>query len=143
MRTGLTIEDLDGFLDEPRVAVLATIRPDGSVLLSPVWHEWLDHGFSVWTGADDVKTRHLRRDSRASILVAESELPLRGVEVRGTARIVEERAVETAVRIASRYLGPVKGQEYVGDGGNAVTVRLEPGELRVWDFRDEYGAMER
>lgn len=144
MRTALTIEELDGFLDEPRVAVLATIRPDGSVLLSPVWHEWRDEGFNVWTGADDVKTRHLRRDPRASILVAESELPLRGVEVRGTARIVEEAAVETAVRIATKYLGPERGEAYVrGAGGNAVTVRLEPGELRVWDFRDEYGAMER
>ena len=32
MRTNLTIEDLDGFLEEPVVAVLATVRRDGSVL---------------------------------------------------------------------------------------------------------------
>lgn len=142
MRTGLTIEDLDGFLDEPRVAVLATLRKDGSVLLSPVWHEWRDGGFNVWTGENDVKARHLRRDPRASILVAESQLPLRGVEVRGDARIVEEGAFETAVRIASRYLGSERGAAYVGTtGGNHVTVRLEPGELRAWDFRDEHDEM--
>jgi PPOX class probable F420-dependent enzyme len=142
VRTGLTIEDLDGFLDEPRVAVLATLRKDGSVLLSPVWHEWRDGGFNVWTGENDVKARHLRRDPRASILVAESQLPLRGVEVRGDARIVEEGAFETAVRIASRYLGSERGAAYVGTtGGNHVTVRLEPGELRAWDFRDEHDEM--
>ena len=142
MRTGLTIEELDGFLDEPRVAVLATLRTDGSVLLSPVWHEWRDGGFNVWTGVNDVKARHLRRDPRASILVAESEIPLRGVEVRGTARIVEAGARETAVRISARYLGPERGADYVGtSGGNHVTIRLEPGELRVWDFRDEYDEM--
>ncbi len=29
MRTNLSIEELDGFLDEPLVAVLATLREDG------------------------------------------------------------------------------------------------------------------
>jgi len=138
MRTNLSVEDLEGFLDEPHVAVLATLRQDGSVLLSPVWHEWQDGGFNVWTGANDVKARHLRRDPRATILVAESQHPLRGVEVRGVARIRQDGAFDTAVRIASRYLGPERGARYVGSaGGNEVIVRLEPGELRAWDFADE------
>jgi PPOX class probable F420-dependent enzyme len=141
LRTDLRVEDLEGFLDEPLVAVLATLRKDGSVLLSPVWHEWRDGGFNVWTGADDVKARHLRRDPRASILVAESQHPLRGVEIRGVARIFEEGAFETAVRIANRYLGPEKGAAYVGSTGHAVTVRLEPGDLRAWDFTDEHRLM--
>jgi len=142
MRTDLTIEDLEGFLDEPVVAVLATIRQDGSVLLSPVWHEWRDGGFQIWSGPNDVKTRHLRREPRASIVVAESSDPLRGVEVRGTAQILTEDAHETAVRIATRYLGPGKGEAYVRKvGGNDITIRLEPGELRVWDFADEQEGM--
>jgi PPOX class probable F420-dependent enzyme len=143
VRTNLRVEDLDGFLDEPLVAVLATLRSDGSVLLSPVWHEWRDGGFNVWVGADDVKARHLRRDPRASILVAESQPPLRGIEVRGSARIVEEDAVETAVRIASRYIGPERGAAYVRSStGRHVTVRLEPGVLRAWDFADEHDSID-
>jgi PPOX class probable F420-dependent enzyme len=141
VRTNLTIDALDGFLEEPHIAVLATLRRDGSVLLSPVWHEWRDGGFNVWTGADDVKARHLRRDPRASILVAESRQPLRGIEVRGVARIIEEGALETAVWIASRYIGPEKGAAYVGSGADDVIIRLEPGDLRVWDFADEHEGM--
>ena len=138
MRTNLTIEDLGGFLEEPVVAVLATVRRDGAVLLSPVWHEWRDGGFQIWSGGNDVKTRHLRREPRASIVVAESGDPLRGVEVRGIARVVTEDAFETAVRIATRYLGPGKGEAYVRKvGGNDITIRLEPGDLRIWDFADE------
>lgn len=143
MRKQLTVEDLDGFLEEPHVAELATLWTDGSVLLSPVWHEWRNGGFNVWTGTHDVKVRHLRRDPRASILVAESQYPLRGIEVRGVAQIVEDDAVETAVRIASRYIGSEMGAAYVGSGANAVIVRLEPGELRVWDFADEHAEMGR
>jgi PPOX class probable F420-dependent enzyme len=141
VRRNLRIEDLDGLLEERLVAVLATVREDGTVLLSPVWHEWRDGGFNVWTGAEDVKARHLRRDPRASILVAESQPPLRGVEVRSVAQIVEDDALETAVRIASRYIGPEKGAAYVGSAGDDVIIRLEPGHIRVWDFADEHEEM--
>jgi len=137
VRTDLSVEDLGSFLDEPLIAVLATLRTDGSVLLSPVWHEWWDGGYHVWTGADDVKARHLRRDPRASILVAESQFPLRGVEVRCVAKIVDEAAAEIAERIASRYIGPERGAAYVGSASNHVIIRLEPGDLRAWDFADE------
>ena len=140
MRTGITIEDLDGFLDEPMVAVLATIRSDGSVLLSPVWHEWRDGGFNVWVGGKDVKAEHLRRDPRATIVVAESRPPLRGVEVRTEAQLIREDAVATAIRIGGRYIGQERADSYVRSfSDDQLTVRLLPGALRVWDFADEYG----
>src|SRR5439155_24196721 len=85
MRKGLSPDDLDGLLERPLVAVLATYRANGDVLLSPVWHRWRDGGFDVVTGGDDVKARHLRRDPRASILVYEHEPPYRGIEVTGRA----------------------------------------------------------
>ena len=139
MRTGLTVEDLDDFLDQPLIAVLATLRKDGSVLLSPVYHEWHDGGFNVWVEAENVKARHLRRDPRATIVVAESDAPLRGIEVRGSARIIGEGVTEIARRIASRYLDE---EEAAADTealrGSDVIIRLEPGELRIWDFADEF-----
>ena len=138
MRTNLTLDDIDGLLDEPLVAVLATLRPDGSVLLSPVWHEWRDRGFNLWLQADGVKTRHLRRDPRATIVVAESADPLRGVELRTEARLTAADDLTGAIRIATRYVGPEKGAEYVeGASYDSVIARLEPGKLRVWDFADE------
>ncbi|MEA2509690.1 MAG: hypothetical protein QOI81_310 [Actinomycetota bacterium] len=139
MRTGLDVKDLGGFLDEPRVAVIATLRKDGSVLLSSVWHEWRDGGFNVWIGKDDVKARHLRRDPRITLLVAGSEPPLKGIEIRGEGRFVEEAVTETAVRIATRYVGRKEAVRYTGTfAGEDVIVRIEPGELRVWDFADDY-----
>lgn len=30
---------------------------------------------------------------------------------------------------------------FSGAGGHPVIVRVTPGELRAWDFRDEYGEM--
>jgi PPOX class probable F420-dependent enzyme len=138
VRTNLAPEDLGGFLDEPLVAVLATLRKDGSVLLSPVWHEWRDGGFNLWLEWHNVKTRHLQRDPRASLVVAESGGQLRGVELRCSVRFVEEDVNETAVRIATRYIGE-RGRSYVEPSrGTDLIARLEPGHLRVWDFADEY-----
>ena len=79
MRTNLTVGDLGDLLDRPLIAVLATLRTDGTVLLSPVYHEWRDGGFNIWVEQQNVKARHLRRDPRATILVAESDPPLRAV----------------------------------------------------------------
>ena len=47
------------------------------------------------------------------------------------------------MRIASRYIGAQKGAAYVGSGDNEVLIRVEPGNLRVWDFADEYDVMDR
>lgn len=139
MRTNLAVADLDGFLDEPLVAVLATLRADGSVLLSPIWHEWRDGAFNVWVEADNVKVRHLRRDPRATIVVAESGPPLRGVELRGTARFIEQDVTETARRIAARYVGEeAAAVDTEAMRGRDVIVRIEPGHVRIWDFVDEY-----
>jgi hypothetical protein len=111
---------------------------DGSVLLSPVYHEWRDGGFNIWLEQQNVKARHLRRDPRVTILVAESDPPLRAVEVRGRARFIEDGVSETALRIVTRYEGPEDGAADVEAlrGADAI-VRIEPGDIRVWDYADE------
>jgi len=141
VRTNLAVEDLGDLLDKPLVAVLATLRTDGSALLSPVYHEWRDGGFNVWVEQQNVKARHLRRDPRATILVAESDPPLRAVEVRGRARLIEEDVSDTALRIVTRYEGPEDGAADVEAlRGADVIIRIEPGDIRVWDYTDEFSA---
>ena len=134
MRTHLQPEDLGDLLEQPLVAVLATRRADGGVLLSPVWHQWRDGGFDVVTGAGDVKVKQLRRDPRANIVVYEHVPPYRGIEVRCEARL--EDAGDTVRRIAIRYLGERDGAAYAESAGDDTLIRLEPGRLRAWDFPD-------
>jgi PPOX class probable F420-dependent enzyme len=124
-------------VERPLVAVLATYRPNGDVLLSPVWHRWRDGGFDVVTNADDVKARHLRRDPRASILVYEHEPPYRGIEVRGRALLGPADAGILRA-MAVRYLGEQEGEAYAADAGDSTLVRLEPGRVRAWDFADDF-----
>lgn len=139
MRKRLAVADLGDLLELPLLAVLATYRRDGSVLLSPVWHEWRDGGFGVVTRAADGKAKHLRRDPRANLVVCEHTPPYRGIELRCEARLVTTGVAEATRRIASRYLGARAGAEYAEEGGDDLLLRLEPGEVRAWDFADDVG----
>jgi PPOX class probable F420-dependent enzyme len=137
VRKQLAVEELGDFVELPLLAVLATYRRDGTVLLSPVWHEWRDGGFNVVSGSRGIKGQHLRRDPRASIVVAEQSRPYRGIELRGEARLSSDGVREAVRRIAVRYLGDSDGLAYAESAGDDLLIRLEPGHLRVWDFADE------
>lgn len=131
------MDDLGDLAGLRLLAVLATYRRDGTVLLSPVWHEWRDGGFSVITSSRDVKAAHLRRDPRASIVVCEHVPPYRGIEVRGHGRFVTAGVGDAVQRIASRYLGREAGAAYAARADDDLIIRLEPGDLRAWDFAGE------
>jgi PPOX class probable F420-dependent enzyme len=139
MRKNLGIEGLGDLVELPLVATLATYRKDGSVLLSPVWYEWRDGGFNITIERDDVKHRHVQRDPRASLAIYDNDPPYRGLELRSTPRVLEEGATEAQRRIAIRYLGKENGEAYASaPSGIEVTLRLEPGDLRTWDFADDF-----
>src|SRR6185437_12300252 len=106
MRRDISLSELSDFLELPLVAVLATYRRDGGVLLSPVWHQWRDGGFDVVVYLSDIKLKHLRRDPRTSIVVYEHDPPYRGLEARGEARFSSEGSAEAIASMALRYLGP-------------------------------------
>ena len=138
MRDDLAIQDLSEFLADPVVATLATYGADGTIRLSPVWCEWMDGGFNVVVADGDVKARHLELDSRASLVVYENDPPYRGVEIRTTVVLANEGAHEAEVRMAYKYLGADKAESWLASTNwDPLLVRLEPGEIRVWDFADD------
>ncbi len=140
MNRGLTPDQLDGLLDEVLLATLATVRIDGSVLLSPIWYIWEDGGFTLAMAATDGKLKHIGRDARVTIVVAEDALPYRGFEMRGLAQLTDVPYAPVARRMARRYVG-AKGELFYSDSHDGVVVRIEPGDTRGWDFRDDLEAM--
>ncbi len=140
MRKNPSVEDLGDLLERPFNATLATYRRDGSVLLSPVWHEWRDGGFSIVTGLSDVKLRHIEQRGHAAAVVADNDPPYRGIEVSCVPIIVRapELAADTFRRIATRYLRPEQAKIYLDSLVEPmVVIRLVPGRLRTWDFADD------
>jgi len=140
MRKNIPVEDLSNLLTQARCAVLATKYADGTTLLSPVWFEWRDGGFTIVIFDGDVKARHIKRDPRVSVVVADDRVPMGGVEVRAEAQIVPtEPDLASLRRMAVRYIGAERGNAYIDgfDPATQLTLRIIPGLLRTWDFADE------
>lgn len=105
----MTDAEVADFLDEQRVLNVATIGPTGHPHVVAMWYSMLDGRPSFWTFGKSQKVVNLRRDPRITALVesGESYNELRGVELVGTARIVEDldRIVAIGLAVAAKHQG--------------------------------------
>ena len=109
-------EEIDAFLREPHIAMLATAGTDGSPHVTPVWHHY--DGDKVYVAAirPSVKVRNIRRNPRVSLCVFTDRDRSKYVQVNGTATLSEE-GIPAMVRTMSR--------NYVGeDGWEAYSERV-------------------
>jgi hypothetical protein len=109
-------------------------------MLSPVWFDYQDGAFRVWShGEDDGKVKHLRRNPRASLVVAEQGPPLRGLEVSGRVEISEDGFYDVLRWTTERHQGPEAVDRMVADYPQpGLVIGLRPDRVRAWDFRDSY-----
>jgi PPOX class probable F420-dependent enzyme len=133
--TDLWFEQVRSLVEAPAPAVLATYRKDGSAFVSPVWFRWREGRFEVVIAEGDVKLRHLAANPECILVVFETVPPFRGVEVRGTAELIETDVTSARREIAGRYLGEEAGERYVAQRSKpGVLLRLEARAPRVWDL---------
>jgi PPOX class probable F420-dependent enzyme len=111
------------FLDEnPFVGVVTTVRADGLLHSTVVW-VGTDGGDAVFTTLRTrAKARHLERDPRVSLLVADPGNPYRWLALSGRAEVAEEGADEQVDRLAAKYMG--EGWEWRRPGQAWVRCRI-------------------
>lgn len=102
--SSLTAQDLE-FLRRPLHGFLSVAAGPVPPQPRPVWFEATDEGtIQLFTGPDTLKVRRLRRDPRASIVVAapvaERE---RWLSVAGRTTVEPDGAHDLAARLAARY----------------------------------------
>jgi len=100
----LTAEDL-AFLDRPLHGFLTVAATPLPPQPRPVWFEATADGtVQLFTGPETLKVRRLRRDPRASIVVAAPATEReRWVAVTGATTIETDGAHDLAARLAARY----------------------------------------
>lgn len=135
----IEIEMLGDLFEQPWLATLATYRKNGTVLLSPVWFDWDGEAFLVSLVHGDWKELHLRRNPRASLLIAEeASYPGRAVEAAGTASVKPDPDASAIRKIATRYLGDSVGNRWVSQYPELEwdLMRLVPETMRALDHRN-------
>ena len=100
----LTADDLE-FLARPLHGFLSVAAGPQPAQPRPVWFEATADGtIQLFTGPEAVKVRRLRRDPRASIVVAAPATEReRWVSVAGRTTVEPDGAHELAARLAARY----------------------------------------
>jgi PPOX class probable F420-dependent enzyme len=113
----------DKFLDlfrQPAFAHLATVMPDGTPQVTPVWCDFDGTYLIVNSAKGRVKDRNMIRNPSVALSVMDPKNPYRYLAVRGkVAQITEEGADQHIDRMAKKYLNLEKYPN------------RRPGEVRV------------
>lgn len=82
-------DDVKKLIDGPNFAHLATLMPDGSPQIAPVWVGREGDRILIATGEGSLKAKNSRRDARVALSLVDFVNPYEEVQIRG--RIVERR----------------------------------------------------
>ncbi|MEW2393356.1 PPOX class F420-dependent oxidoreductase [Streptomyces venezuelae] len=119
-------DDLKALLDTPVFINVATIQPDGSPQVSPVWvkRDGDDVLFSTTVGRR--KEKNLRRDPRVTVLVQPFDAPYTYAEIRGTAQMTTEGGQELIDELSMKFTGKKYADFNPGskDDSQRVVVRV-------------------
>jgi PPOX class probable F420-dependent enzyme len=121
LKTKTIPEEYLDLLQKRAFGHLATLMPNGSPQVTPVWVDFDGTHVLVNSAVGRQKDRNLRRDGRVALEIQDPDNPYRYLQVRGrVVQITEEDADAGIDRLAHKYLGV---DRYPNRG---------PGEVRVW-----------
>ena len=98
--------DLQALLRRPNFAHLATLRPDGSPKLDPIWLDVVDeHTVIMATGRTSLKTQNILRDPRVALSVIDKDNPYEEAQIRGVAAVEPDSDMAGMDAISHQYIG--------------------------------------
>ncbi len=96
----LLADDVKAFAD------LATVLPDGSPQVTPVWFDTEGETIRVNTAKGRWKDRNMRRDARVALAIMDPTNPYRHIQIRGRVERVTEQGADAHIdRLAKKYMG--------------------------------------
>ncbi|NJP65995.1 TIGR03618 family F420-dependent PPOX class oxidoreductase [Streptomyces spiramenti] len=118
-------------LDSKMFVTVATVQPDGSPQLSPVWVTHADGDVLISTTEDRRKTRNLARDPRVTVMVNPAESPYSYAEIRGTAELVPDPEGRLIDELSLKYTGKryAEFNSSAGQDAPRVVVRITPQKI--------------
>ena len=100
---------LDLFSGKKAFASLATVMPDGSPQVTPVWFDYEGGKIRVNTARGRVKDRNMTQNARVALDVMDPENPYRHVQIRGRVASISEEGADAHIdSLAKKYLGQDK-----------------------------------
>ena len=117
---------LDLLEQKKTFAHLATLMPDGSPQVTPVWFDYKDGRIRVNSAKGRTKSRNMKEGSRVALAIMDPDNPYRYIQIRGqVSRVTEEGASAHIDSLAKKYLGQEK-YPYARPGEIRIIFEIEP-----------------
>ena len=117
---------LDLLTQKKAFAHLATIMPDGSPQVTPVWFDYQDGVVRVNTAKGRTKARNMKEGAPVALAIMDPDNAYRYLQIRGRVRrIVEQGAGDHIDSLAKKYLGKDK-YPFARPGEVRVMFEIEP-----------------
>ena len=108
------------------LAQLATLRPDGTPHLTPVWIDLVDDRVVVNARADRLKAKHMQERGDVAVCIVDPANPYRYLTVTGVVESVEgSGALPHMDKLANRYL-KVPKYPWAKPGERRLLFRIRP-----------------
>ncbi len=105
-RTSVIPESYADLLDQPVLAHVATIGPDGEPQNNPVWFGWDGEHITFSQTTARQKYRNVQRDARVALSIVDPANPYRYLEIRGSVERIDPDPDKAFINsMAKKYLG--------------------------------------
>jgi PPOX class probable F420-dependent enzyme len=117
---------LDLLTEKKAFAHLATVMPDGTPQVTPVWFDYANGVIRLNSARGRVKDRNMKEGSPVALSILDPDNAYRYLQVRGRIRkVTEEGAVAHIDSLAKKYIGQDK-YPWSQPGDVRVTYEVEP-----------------
>jgi PPOX class probable F420-dependent enzyme len=97
---------LDLLQQKKAFASLATVMPDGTPQVTPVWFDYAGGKLRVNTAKGRVKARNLKPGTAVAVAIMDPDNPYRYVQLRGRVASATEDGADAHIdQLAKKYLG--------------------------------------
>ncbi len=107
-------------------AQLATLMPDGSPQVTPVWCDYDGNYIRINTAKGRVKDKNMRKNKKVALALMDPDNPYRYIAVRGEVEELTEEGADAHIDLlAKKYLGADK-YPYRQPGEVRVIYKIRP-----------------
>ena len=121
-------DDYHDLFERETIAHFATLMPDGTPQVTPVWIDLEEDGhLLVNTARGRQKERNVRENTRVGLSITDPSDDYRYLSIRGAVtEVTTDGAVAHIDSLARRYMGVEEYPHHGDEIGERVIIRIEP-----------------
>ena len=120
-----------GLFQKKNLIFIATINPDGSPQLTPVWGNYSDEHILINTAEGRIKHKNVQKDPRVAVSVVDYNNPLNMTTIRGKViQIIPDYDYSHINKLTKQYMG-ISEYPYKRENEKRIILKIKPEKIFV------------